>query len=63
MVVICILLMLAGIFSLLIAGASISTKEFVWYKGGVSEGTKTILKFAPLIGIILFLSGVILIFR
>jgi len=63
MVVICILLILAGIFTLLIAGASISVKEFVWYKGNVSQGTKSLLTIAPLIGVVLFLTGVVLIFR
>ncbi len=61
--VICILLILAGIFSLLIAGASISVREFVWYKGKVSDVTKNILTFAPLIGVILYILGVVLIFK
>ena len=61
--VICILLILGGIFTLLVAGASISIKEFEWYKNSVSEGTKTILMYAPLIGVIVYLLGIVLIYK
>jgi|GEM_PF-5722749 len=60
--VVCILIILAGIFTLLVAGASISIKEFEWYKT-VSEGTKTVLMYAPLVGVIVYLLGILLIYR